>query len=297
MSPVLGTRLATLRHRLGEAETTFECCDTDFHLRATGPRAEAGVTTGRRRARALEARLNAFAPDSAVATLNETGAVVDDHVARVVERALEYRDRTGGAFDVGHGAFEHDLKAYLRGTAADRPDLSERDRADGPVVHVDGDRVEAAAPVDLNGLAKGYVVDRTREAVAGPGRTAFVSGGGDMTPPPGPVGVESPYGGEDPLVVLDTDWAIASSAGYRRERDGTDHLYDPRSGEIGGRHDVVTVLARRDCTEADALATTLQTLPVADALALVGEWPGAEALVVHGGVFHRSDGFQDHVTA
>ncbi|MFC7045610.1 hypothetical protein ACFQH6_09515 [Halobacteriaceae archaeon GCM10025711] len=57
----------------------------------------------------------------------------------------------------------------------------------------------------------------------------------------------------------------------------------------------MTVVARRDVMEADALATTLSALPRDDALALAEEWDGAEALVVHQGTIRRTGGFTDHV--
>ena len=47
--------------------------------------------------------------------------------------------------------------------------------------------------------------------------------------------------------------------------------------------------------EADALATTLAALPLDDALSLAESWANAEALVVHGGVFHTTEGFETHV--
>jgi len=57
----------------------------------------------------------------------------------------------------------------------------------------------------------------------------------------------------------------------------------------------ITVVARRDCTEADALATTLAALPLAEARELASEWEGLEALMIHDGVFHTTDGFETHV--
>jgi thiamine biosynthesis lipoprotein len=162
-------------------------------------------------------------------------------------------------------------------------------------ITVDGDRVTATAPVDLNGLAKGYVVDRAAEAVRGLARRGFVDGGGDLSPPTGPVAVENPFGDGKPLVVLDTDWAIATSGTTRRCRGDVDHIYDPAAGRLGAAQDAVTVVARRDCTEADALATALAALPTDRALALVDDWAGAEATLVRNGVVRRSEGFGDHV--
>lgn len=282
-------RRAAYRH-LGTAERTFQCCDTAFLVTASGYRADAIVERARETALTLESQLDAFDPGSAVSRLNDDGVVENHHVAWLVRRGLEYHERTGGVFDVHQGRVEHDLKAYLRGDRATLPTTF-----DGGSVAVDGDRVTADGPVDLNGLAKGYIVDRVADALAGVGRSGFVSGGGDMSPPTGSVAVESPYGDEAPLKVLDTDWNVATSGGYRRTRAGVDHVYDPTAERFGARHESVTVVARRDCTEADALATTLAALPLDDALTLAEDWDGLEAFLVHGGVFHTTEGFDAHV--
>lgn len=290
--------LVRVRDRLSSSLATpdapvvrrFDCCDTTFRLHASGWRAERAADRAERRARALEARLNAFDEGSAVAELNRTGSVTDEYVAAILRRGLAYRERTDGAFDVTRGSLEHGLKSYLRGERDAPPESTMP--AD---VAVDGATVTADAPLDLNGLAKGYIVDRTAETLAGLGRRGFVDGGGDLSSPTGPVAVESPYGDDAPLVHLETSWNVATSAGYRRTRDGVDHLYDPRDGRLGSRHDSVTVVAERDCMEADALATTAATLPLEAALAVFEDWDGAEALVVHAGVFHRTTGFEAHV--
>ncbi len=284
-------RLAPVVARLGSAETAFECCDTTFRIEVTGPGANRALARAARVARDLEAQLDAFRDDSAVSQLNRTGTVENEHVARLLRRALDFQDRTDGAFDVRRGTLEHELKSYLRGDTETVPDTTPR--AD---VTVDGHRVETTAPLDLNGLAKGYIVDRTAGAASGLGRSVFVSGGGDMTPPNGVVGIESPWD-DSHLTYLATDWAVATSGGYRRERDGHDHIYDPRDGDIGSRHDLVTVLSAVDCTTADALATTLSTLPYEEALTLVADWDGIEALLITDGVFRRTEGFEAHVAA
>jgi len=281
--------LTALYDRLGERRERFDCCDTEFVVQATGARAGAAVMTARQRAKSLESQLDAFDATSAVGQLNRTGAVVDEHVARIVRRGLAYHDRTDGVFDIRQGATEKRLKEFLRGDNDSVPD-----RFEGATVDVDGDRVSADAPLDLNGLAKGYIVDRAASTLAGLGRTGFVSGGGDMSPPTGPVAIESPYG-DSRLKTLDTDWAVATSGGYRRCRGDADHVYDPTTETVGSRHDSVTALARRDCMEADALATTLAALPLDAARSLATQWPGVEALIVHDGVFHPTDGFDSHV--
>ncbi|WP_311170547.1 FAD:protein FMN transferase [Halobellus ordinarius] len=282
--------LTSAVRRLGDTRREFRCCDTTFRVHAAGIRAEAAAAAAEQTAIALEGQLDAFDADSAVARLNQRGVVKNEHVAQLVRRGLEYYERTDGTFDIHQGRVEHDLKAYLRGDSESVPETF-----DTGTVAVDGDRVTADAALDLNGLAKGYIVDRAADALDGIGRRGFVSGGGDLSPPTGPVAIESPYGGDRPLRTLDTDWAIATSGGYRRERGSVDHVYDPNAERIGARHDSVTVVAGRDCMEADALATTLAALPLDEARSLAEDWPGLEALIVHSGVFYLTDDFDTYV--
>ncbi|MFB6077555.1 MAG: FAD:protein FMN transferase [Halarchaeum sp.] len=276
---------------LGASEACFDCCDTSFYVRAEGRGAADAVEAATATARGLESQLNAFADGSAVAELNETGRVENPHVARIVERGLSYRERTGGVFDVRQGAVEHAVKAYIRGDA----DAVGEKFGDGSV-SVDGDAVTADCTLDLNGLAKGYLVDRAAEAADGMGRRAMVDGGGDVAHPVGPVGIESPYGGRDLRVLdVDDDAHVATSGRYRRERDGTDHVYDPTTERVSGRCTLATVVAERDTTEADALATVLVALPAEDGIALVESWAGAEAFVLADGAFRETSGFDAHL--
>ncbi|WP_338742544.1 FAD:protein FMN transferase [Haloplanus salilacus] len=282
--------IASVYERLGNTRCNFECCDTTFRIQAAGVRADAAVTAARETVESLEAQLNAFDAASAVSQLNREGEVKNEHVARIVRRGLEYNDRTDGVFDIHQGRVEQDLKAFLRGDS-EIPATS----FDTGTVRVSGSRVTTDVELDLNGLAKGYIVDRTAETLTGLGRRGFVSGGGDMSPPTGPVAIESPYGDDTPLKVLDTDWYVATSGGYRRSRNGADHVYDPTTESLGSRHESVTVVARRDCMEADALATTLAALPLAKARELASEWEDLEAVIIHDGIFHTTDGFETHV--
>ncbi len=282
--------LAPATEWLGDTRREFDCCDTTFRVQATGIRADAAVTAARETAESLEARLNAFDETSAVRRLNREGEVTNEHVARIIRRGLEYYDRTDRVFDIHQGRVEHDLKAYLRGDSDAVPATF-----DTGTVQVSGSHVTADVELDLNGLAKGYVVDRASEALTGLGRGGFVSGGGDMSPPTGAVAIESPYGDDTPLKILDTDWRVATSGGYKRSRNGTDHIYDSTTESLGSRHESVTVVARRDCMEADALATTLTALPLEEAKTLAAEWDGLEALIIHEGVFHTTGAFETHV--
>jgi thiamine biosynthesis lipoprotein len=273
-----------------QATLDFAACDTTWRVHARGRGAATAAADARDVVRALESRLNAFDERSAVARLHREGRVADEHVAALVRRADEYRARTGGVFDVRRGALEHAVKDHIR-SGAPMPG------AGLPLAcyRVDGETVETDAPLDLNGIAKGYIVDRARAALDDAGVEGFVDGGGDIATPTGPVAVESPYDPDALLGVLDTRWNVATSGPSRRRRGAVDHIYDARDGRVGSRHDQVTVLARRDCVEADVLATTLAAMPLVEGLALVSGWPGVEAMWVDQGSIVASGGFADHV--
>lgn len=302
----MGRTQQTLYARLGTASRRFRACDTDVVIKVTGIRAEQAARAAKQRIKTLEGQLDRFNEASAAAELNETGQIHNEHIATIVQRGREYLDRTDGVFDIRHGECKDALNRYLRGddnavhfggdtSSASGSTGSGSTAFAGGTISVDGERVETDTALDLNGLAKGYIVDQAAKCLDGVGRRGFVSGGGDMSPPTGAVGIESPYGDDKHLKTLATDWNIATTGGYRRERDGIDHIYDPTAERVGSRHESVTVLAARDCMEADAVATTLAALPLAAAKQLAADWDGVEALIVHSGVFHTTDGFDEHV--
>ena len=282
--------LTSAYEHLDNVNRSFHCCDTEFVIQAAGYHAESAASQAEETARALERQLNAFNADSVVSQFNRKGHAENKHLARLVKRGLEYYERTDGVFDIHQGHLEHHLKSYLRGD-----DFSLPEQFDGGTVAVKRDTITTDIEVDLNGLAKGYIVDQAADALAGRGRTGFVNGGGDMSPPTGAIAIESPYGSTRPLKLLDTDWNVATSGGYRRTRNGIDHIYDPIDERIGSHHELVTVVAKRDCMEADALATTIAALPLQEALNLAREWPNLEVLVVHQGIFHTTKEFNTHV--
>lgn len=267
---------------------TFRCCDTGWSVGALGPQAAVVARAAEGEALRLESILNAFDERSAVARLNREGNVTHPVVAAVVRRGLEMRKRTEGAFDITQGALEQEVKAYIRGQAAlVQPRLRPND------VKVAGDTVTATAPVDLNGIAKGWMADQVLAGMRTSGHDGFVDAGGDIANPLHPVAIDAPGGGT--IAVLDTRWNVATSGTSNRRRGAIDHLYDPRTGRVGGVQQQVTVLSRRDCCEADVLGTVLCILPPEQALGLAESWDGVEALFVRDGQVWWTRGFESHV--
>lgn len=148
------------------------------------------------------------------------------------------------------------------------------------------------APLSLNALAKGYIIE---EASARAARTEGVEGllleiGGDLrvrgrftesialTDPRHDAENAAPL-----LAVPVGDAALATSGGYRRgvrvRGQGRSHIVDPRSGEPAALVAGATVIGP-DAMTADALATVFSVLAPDESLRLADDTAGVACLLV-----------------
>lgn len=141
------------------------------------------------------------------------------------------------------------------------------------------ERVGDCAALNLNAIAKGYIVDRAAElAKARFGASmVLVSAGGDLLhrgAPSSRVGIENPlrpYDNEPPVTVIDLgDAGLATSGGSRRGfhvgAQRFSHVIDPRTGEPISAQASITVVAPT-AMDADVLATVLGLVKPSDAVA------------------------------
>lgn len=161
-------------------------------------------------------------------------------------------------------------------------------------------RLSDCSGVDLNAIAKGYIVDRALEAasqVAGV-TSVMVNAGGDLRHcGEGSVRVRiedpaRPYDNAPPRWrVTIRDGALATSSitrrGFKIGGEHLGHVLDPRTGSPITHTASVTVLASSTML-ADALATVLGVLPIRDALAFAAEHQLTCLLVEASGAFHTS---------
>jgi thiamine biosynthesis lipoprotein ApbE len=251
-----------------------------------------------------------FDPDSELARLNRSAgpfAASADLLAVLGEYEVWQR-RSGGACSAGLG----DLvrlweEAGRTGNAPDGPTLAalsaqaarpgwSRDAA-GRVVRT------AAGPLNLNSLAKGYILHKASLAVRAnvPGAAGLLLDlGGDLTGwgPCWTVGVQDPRRPAEnarPLTALRLqNAAVASSGGYQRfvTVGGVrrSHLLDPRTGRPADGVAGATVVAPTS-TLANVLATTLCVLAPAEGLRLAASHGAQCLLVTAAGCVLRSKGF------
>jgi len=220
-------------------------------------------------------------------------------VSKELLAVLDACDRWGAATD---GAFD---AAFSRASAS----VTLASASYSPPWQLDVKRGAAklvtSSAVGLDGLAKGYVIDRAcAAAMAGEGvRGALVDIGGDLCAVGSVeqlVSVANPLQPADnaaPLFTLTLrDRAIATSGSYARPMVSDDgahvesHIRDPKTG--AGVTEVLgaTVWAPA-CVDADALATALHVMEIKAGLALVERLENFECVIVDAsGKVHQTSG-------
>ena len=235
----------------------------------------------------LEPVLSGWRTEGALSRLNRGEGDAPAELAALIAAAEGWRETTGGAFDPRLG----EVTAARR--AGDPVRLARALKAvsaarGGSVVDAAAVRRPPGVAFDLDGFAKGYVIDRALASArrAAPGLDGLmVDLGGDLRcdgrGPDGRawrVGVGARGDGPPALVLRVTDRAVAASGAGERDVGGASHIVGA-DGAPAGRlaQAVVTAPCAAD---ADALATALCLMPAREGLALAERLPGVEARLV-----------------
>lgn len=247
----------------------------------------------------VDAQMSGWKPDSDLMKLNaappEVWVAVPDHLGAVLRLGLEIGRASGGAFDMGMGDA---VTAWGFGPEAAAP-AAIRAAMEAPrspahdVLRIEANHVCKSGPIalDLNGIAKGYGVDRLAGVLRDQGiADALVGIDGEMRAlglrPDGEawtIAVEAPDAARRaPHSVLALqDAAVATSGDYRHwvEVGGQrlSHTMDPaRGAPLSNSPASVTVVAGT-CAEADAWATALMVVGPERGVSLA-ERQGVDAL-------------------
>jgi FAD:protein FMN transferase len=267
--------------------------------------------------RRVDTWLSPWIGSSELAQLNLNAArapvVVSEELLLLLNKALDYGDLSGGAFDITFASvgYRYDYRAGRQ------PDADERARLlpaiNYRLVQLDHQRhtVFFAHPdvrIDLGGIAKGYAVDRAVDLLRARGvNQASVSAGGDSRVigdkrgRPWVVGIKNPRAEDAVALKLPlTDTALSTSGDYERffiDASGArvHHILNPRTGAASTGVMSVTVLGPLGF-DTDPLSTTVFVMGVQAGLALVERLPGFEAIVIDDrGQVHYSSGLQPPV--
>jgi len=261
--------------------------------------AEAAADAMLDRMATLEAQLSRYRADSELSRLNRIGRI--DDASPALRDVLGLADRVSrladGAFDVTvQPLVDAYLERHARGLEPPGDDVIER--AAGLVgfrdLRVEGRSVELLRPgmrLTLDGIGKGYIVDRGVETLRERGfPNVFVEAGGDLVAagdkgPDGPwrVGIRHPRPGMALHARFDTrNRAAATSGDYMQPytRDfAQHHILDPRTGRSAPELASSTVIAP-DAASADALATLTMVLGARRSREMLEELPGVEGYFI-----------------
>lgn len=287
-----------LAQRDGVLGTSFQ-----MQVAGAGRQTQAAVDAALAEVARQQALLSTWDPATPLSAYNagtRAASALPQDITRVLALCEQWRQRSAGAFSCRLGGLAGQWRqAEGEGRLPDRIALRRQARAlAGMDVPGDGPLDPAAGlRFDVDGLAKGYIIDRAldKARAAAPRATGIaIDIGGDAVYWGHPddatawtVGVADPKRPLDngtPLarVHLETLSIAASghtSRGYRFGNRHLSHILDPQQGWPVAYAPGATVVAR-DTVTADALATALTVLPISEGLALVERTDGAAALIV-----------------
>jgi thiamine biosynthesis lipoprotein len=260
----------------------------------------------------LEGLLSRYRTDSEVGRLNASGKLAEASPALLDVLGLADRIHR-----MGDGAFDVSIQPLLdlyrdrlgRGAGPPGPAALEAvlERVDQGALQVRGRSIESRRPdlsITLDGIAKGYVVDRGVALLTGRGfANVFVEAGGDLmaagdkgpgrpwrigirSPRPGRpwrIGIRSPRPGISIQARFDArNRAVATSGDYMQPFTADyaqHHILDPRTGTSAPELASATVVAP-DAATADGLATLVMVLGPRLGRELLEDLSGCEGYLV-----------------
>lgn len=304
-TPSVVIQAIPLDHRTVEVIGTRPALGTLVSVTAVVPAADLGQTAIGQAFAELDRQVGTFSrfeSASALSVLNERGRLegAPPELGDVVSRAIGLHGASGGAFDV---TVKPLLDLWAGGTPADG-EVRDAAALVGTAHLAVGRReirfARGGMGVTLDGIAKGFIVDRMAAELLRHGvRRFLIDAGGDLFArgrnPRGEawrVGVRDPAGGEAvPAVIALPHGAVATSGGYARFLDPArtvPHIVTPATGRPPRAAASASVIAP-DALTADALATAVFVLGAPDGLRLVERFRGCAAFVLdEAGAAHRS---------
>lgn len=261
----------------------------------------------------VNAQMSTYDPESELSRFNQHQStdpvVISRALERVVTRALEVSEQTGGLLDVTVGPLVNLWGFGPQGKPEEIPTEAELKAVDEFVgyrkLSIENHQLSKAHPkvyVDLSTIAKGYGVDRVAYLLEDLDITQYLveiggeirAKGGKPDGRPWRLAVEKPVSTERSVqeIVSFNEGALATSGDYRNfyEENGRrySHIINPLTAEPI-QHNLVSVsVYTDDCMSADAYATALLVMGPEQAKQFATQQQLATMLVVK-----TDDGFKE----
>jgi thiamine biosynthesis lipoprotein len=244
--------------------------------------------------------MSRHSPDTPVAHLNRDGFLkgVPPELFFVMKESIRYHRISKGFFDI---TVKPILDIYVQYCQSSKEASIPTEKIQDLLDLVDANLVSFSKDtigfkkdgmgITLDGIAKGFIVDKAAEKLIKRGIThALVNAGGDIrtigdkgSNRPWTIAIEDPLKKKNyPDIVTITNTSIATSGNYEiffdREKV-IHHIINPKTGLSPLTNSSVSVQAPT-AVEADALSTTLLILEPAQGTRLIQALPQCESLIV-----------------
>jgi thiamine biosynthesis lipoprotein len=248
----------------------------------------------------LARSMSRFDDRTAVAQLNKEGFLKDvpPEVADVVSSSMDYYRQSNGAFDMTVKPIVDLFKKSFESGKRTRPDETELEKVLDLVgsdkIELKGRTIRFKNPgmgITLDGIAKGYIVDRASGVLAGHEiKNHLINAGGDIRSmgvrkdrKPWTVAIQDPLKKKKyPDIIHMTNRAVATSGNYEVYFDREKmfhHIVDPKTGLSPDLSTSVSVLAST-AMDADALSTSVFVMNPMTGTRFINSLPGCECLVL-----------------
>lgn len=242
--------------------------------------------------------LSQYQENSEIAEINSEGVlkVPTIEVQEMVARSLYFYHQTGGAFDI---TVKPLIDLYKKSFASSQiPTEKEIDSVlkmvGSQYINLQGKSIVMGQPgmgLTLDGIGKGYVVDRASEILTQNGVTNhLINAGGDIRTSghaavgrPWTIAIEDPLKKKEyPDIITMGDGAIATSGNYEIFYDREKlfhHIVNSKTGHSPQFLNSVSVTAKT-VMDADAMATAVFVMEPKDGLRFIEGQPESECLLV-----------------
>jgi len=258
--------------KLHKLEKTLPLMDTFVTITVydqSSDKAQEAIELGFSEMKRLINIFNRYEGGTQISKLNEDGVLKDvpKEMYFVMKKASYYYHLSNGAFDITVKPVVDLLKERFK--AGTPPTIKEIKEAlnlvDASSLYFDENKIKflkKGMGITLDGIAKGYIVDKTAELIKNMGiKYALINAGGDIRVIGNKyfkIAIRDPFKPSDYVEIINLkDAAIATSGNYERYFDKEKkffHIINPKKGESPLKLSSVSVIAKT-VTDADAIST------------------------------------------
>ncbi len=288
---------------LHKVSKSREGLGTIVSITALGPsedQSEEAISMAFEEIERLSKIMSRFDPGTPLARINHKGFLDDvpPELVLIIEKSRYYYNVSNGIFDITVKPLLDLLEKESIGSKNSLPDREKIAETlklvDARLIRVNGKSIslqKEGMGVTLDGIAKGYIVDRAAEKLAEKGiKHALLNAGGDIRTigdkgnnKPWKIAIRDPFrNSKYPDIVAITNRSIATSGNYEIFFDKEKvfhHIINPGSGVSPQINSSVSVQART-AMEADALSTALFILNPPEGTKLINCFPMCDSLII-----------------